>query len=77
VSYRGKVKNGGNHRNASDNVEHIFGNGFEHQAASVADADPSERALNWAVISTSGQASSRLQTQAIADTARLSPARGG
>jgi hypothetical protein len=31
VSYRGKVKNGGNNRNASDNVEHIFGNGFEHK----------------------------------------------
>jgi hypothetical protein len=31
VSYRGKVKNGGNNCNASDNVEHIFGNGFEHK----------------------------------------------
>jgi hypothetical protein len=31
LSYRGKVKNSGNHRNASDNVEHIFGNGFEHK----------------------------------------------
>jgi hypothetical protein len=49
------------------------------QAASVADADPSERALNWPFISTSNQVvtSSRLQTQAITDTARLSPARGG
>jgi hypothetical protein len=79
VSYRGKVKNGGNHRNASDNVEHIFGNGFEHQAASVADADPGEQALNWAFISTSSQVvtSSRVQMQAITDTARLSPTRGG
>jgi hypothetical protein len=79
VSYRGKVKNGGNHRNASDNVEHIFGNGFEHKPPPVADADPSERALNWAFISTSSQVvtSSRLQTQAIADAVRLSPARGG
>jgi hypothetical protein len=49
VSYRGKVKNGGNNRNASDNVEHIFGNGFEHKPPPW-DADPSEGALNWALI---------------------------
>jgi hypothetical protein len=29
VSYRGKVKNGGNNRKARDNVEHIFSDGFE------------------------------------------------
>jgi hypothetical protein len=29
VSYRGKVKNGDNNRKACDNVEHIFGEGFE------------------------------------------------
>jgi hypothetical protein len=30
VSYRGKVKDGNNNRKACDNVEHIFGEGFEH-----------------------------------------------
>jgi hypothetical protein len=30
VSYRGKVKNGDNNYKARDNVEHIFGDGFEH-----------------------------------------------
>ncbi len=35
VSYRGKVKNGGNNRNARDNVEHISGDRFEHSRVSV------------------------------------------
>jgi len=37
VSYRGKVKNGSDHRKASDNVEHIFGDGFEHNPTPVVD----------------------------------------
>jgi hypothetical protein len=33
VSYHGKVKNGDNNRKARDNVEHIFGDDFEHNPA--------------------------------------------
>jgi len=50
-------KNDGNNRKARDNVEHIFGDGFEHSRPRVGSgtrlADPSEGALNWAFISTS------------------------
>jgi hypothetical protein len=30
VSYRGKIKNGSNNYKARGSVEHIFGDGFEH-----------------------------------------------
>ena len=30
MSYRGTVKNGDNSCKARDNVEHMFGDGFEH-----------------------------------------------
>jgi hypothetical protein len=30
MGYRGKVKNGDNHREGCENVEHIFREGFEH-----------------------------------------------
>jgi hypothetical protein len=30
MGYRGNVKNGDNNRKGCDNVEHIFGESFEH-----------------------------------------------
>jgi hypothetical protein len=50
MSYRGKVKNGNNNCKARENVEHIFGDGFEHYPPPWRTLIRPNEHLNWAFL---------------------------